>query len=238
MKVNFPLKVNLGGSQPDSGNRGVSLKLPVTLPYSKLGGANVSRLQSRALRAIAAAVCVIDPGKALEIAREAEENPEDVIGATLDKSALDKLKELSAAISAAERNIDELPSPPDLVSVVARAVNADAKLAEAAISAMREDCDGDYDSKMFSAALNWVAAIDYRLLQNAPREGVRERLISILPETLEATAALEERVTELEASLKATGAALEKRLKMLESEVKAMQEPASASAKKDKGATK
>ncbi|MEW5250047.1 hypothetical protein [Microbulbifer discodermiae] len=201
MKINIPLNVDSDTNGCEAAHRGARLRLPLGLSRSKLGLVEPSRLQSRTLRAIAAAVSVLNPAKALEISQQAEESPEDVVGATLEGAALEKLKQLSSAIATAETELADLPVPGEVVRVAARAVDADARLVGVAMARIRGEGKDKLDSQMYSAALNWVAAIDFQLLRKAPREGVRERLINLVPEAPDSDAELESRVEQLETAL-------------------------------------
>lgn len=182
----------------------VSFKVPFGIAGNNFSSSrSTTPLRSKTLRAIAAALSVVDAGKALEIVKEAKENPENVIGATLDENALDQLKILATAISNAERNRDandeEISST---IRTAAAAVRADATLTAVAVRTLVGDKTDGYESAMFAAALNWVAAIDVRLLETAPREGVKERMLNYVPASVESTAALEDRIEQLEEAVK------------------------------------
>jgi hypothetical protein len=151
------------------------------------------------VRAVAAAVAVKDPGKSLETAKLAREDPGKVIGDVNEIA----VKEIILAVEAARENPSDAKPPNDIVAA-ARIAGADAKLAYAAFGKLSVDA-------VKTAGINWVAALDGPLLERTARATAKEHLLGLLSDkqriaSLEDTVKdLKQRVEALEAKTGGTG---------------------------------
>jgi len=169
MTVNIP--VNLGPPAASAAGGG-----PLTLPLgiggavSKLASAVGSR-EARALRAVAAAAPIARPRRALEVAKEAREDP----GASFGKAAEIDLKPVLEKVVQAQQDRSGAPTPTGIERAVAREVGADPVLVAAASSVVKgSDAAAD-------ASLYWVASVNLDLYERATRAAVRESLLDTIP---------------------------------------------------------
>jgi hypothetical protein len=170
MSVNFPLSL---GARPAPAAGGSTVALPIGLGGGRLGALAraVTARESPALRAVAAAAPIAQPQRALEVAKEARDNPEVTLGKLVDAD----LKPVLDKVIQAQRDRSGAPTPSGVERVVAREVGADPVLVAVASSVLRTNAQAT------DAALYWVALANLDLHERATRAAVRETLLDRIP---------------------------------------------------------
>ena len=141
-------------------------------------------------RAIAAAASLIKPDTALLKAKEAKENPENIINPQLDEV---KLNELISAVNQVQDNSADAPTPNDEQIAAARSVGVSPVLVRAALDKMEEN------NIYVTTGIDWVAAVDANLLESAARAGTKVKLLDLVPSQQDRITKLEKKVNSLDA---------------------------------------
>lgn len=174
-----------GSSRSTAAKEPASLKVPINFALGKSPSTTKTEteLQARTVKAIAAAVAVVDPGKTLSIVQQIQESPADVFETIQDPNCFSQIKALIEVVTEAspeqikEHSVD--PPTANIIRFAANTIGADPGLTAVAIKAMQLN-EGGYECTVFSQALTWVAAVDHRLLNAVPWVVLRERMLSYI----------------------------------------------------------
>ena len=163
---------NTAGSETGTPRRGLAIALPFAIGSGAAGTATTAlkpRNSSQVL-AIAAAVAIEDRAEAFAIAREAKENPENVLVLAFDET---KVNALLAAVQVAQ---DDPSKDFEITSVdraVAGAIGANPRLVAAARDTL--DANNSTDARLWAVRL-----IDPNLLDRAARAAGRAEALDAL----------------------------------------------------------
>lgn len=188
MSVQIPLN---GSAQTATAARGVTIPIGGSVQVPRVFG---SSREEKVIRAVAAAAALADPAAALELARQAVNDPGTVAGNTVDRPTLDPvLQKVAAAVDA-----PAAAQPTTEQRAAARAVNVDAALVAAAQSAVQAGGEA-----AATEAREWVADIEPVLLERAAQAGLRQRNIDFVPAKAAASLSTASRLDALELRVKA-----------------------------------
>ncbi|MDP1913222.1 hypothetical protein [Brevundimonas sp.] len=175
MSIAIPLSTasTAAGARP-----GIRLALPFGAGAAAASALVVSGPKSDALRAVAVAASVIALERALDVVKQARDDPATPVG-NIDK---DLLLPVFQAVQRVQEDRTSGPSADDTLAAVARAVGADAALAAAARAALDQGRNpGDKTTPTIDSCLNWVASVNVDLLDRCAQQ-VRARLIDVFPD--------------------------------------------------------
>jgi hypothetical protein len=188
MSVQIPLN---GASASASASGGVAIPIGSTLQVPQVFGAS---REEKVVRAVAAAAALQDPAAALELAKQAINDPGAVAGNVIDRPTLDPvLQQVAAAVDA-----PAAAQPTSEQRAAARAVNVDAALVAAAQSAVQ--AGGETAA---TEAREWVADIEPVLLERAAQAGLRQRNIDFVPARAAVSLSTSSRLDALDQRVKA-----------------------------------
>ena len=192
MSIRIPLNLQPRVvSSATSSRPGIRLNLPLRL-VSFLGTATTAEQEREAqvpsspdqgrdaqvLRAVAAAASLSTPRRALELAQEARDNPENVIAPTLTDEQKRGLNSMLLAVTRVQDDRSGAPIPNAAHQAVARAVGVDPVLVAAAHAEIERD------DTVADPGLQWVASVNGELLDHAARAGAREKQLGLVPSQL------------------------------------------------------
>jgi BMFP domain-containing protein YqiC len=188
MSVQIPLN---GSAQSATATRGVTIPIGGTLQAPRFFG---SSREEKVVRAVAAAAALQDPAAALELAKQAVNDPGAVAGNVIDRPALDPvLQTVAAAVDS-----PAAAQPTSEQRAAARAVNVDAALVATAQSAVLAGGE-----TAVTEAREWVADIEPVLLERAAQAGLRQRNIDFVPARAAVSVSTSSRLDALEQRVKA-----------------------------------
>ncbi|WP_148306598.1 hypothetical protein [Gemmatirosa kalamazoonensis] len=153
-----------GGSAGSGAAAGINIPLGIGVPAL---GTGASTRETQILRAVAAAAALEDPANALELARQARDDPGSVVAPTIDAA------KLALVVDAVDRRRTDgtgAPSITALHTAAAGAIGASAALVAAGDAVLADRTNGSLPQ-----ALAWVASIDATLLERAALAGERRR---------------------------------------------------------------
>jgi hypothetical protein len=186
--LNIPLGFAAG---PQAAPVASGLNIPLGLGQTAALVGDASQREVQVVRAVAAAAALAAPGKALQIAKAAKDDP----AAFAEPAAIAEnlLSPILAAVdrAMADRQVDPPPTARQIAA--ARAVGADPVLVAAAQAALQA---GPRDAA--ETAMIWVAAINPQRLEAAAGAGARRRQLELVPQPSQ-----QRRLDQIEARLKA-----------------------------------
>jgi hypothetical protein len=186
MAVNIPLGLAAAPAAPVA----PGLNIPLGLGQTAAVVGEASQREVQVVRAVAAAAALAAPGKALQIAKAAKDDPAAFAEPAIAENLLSPI--LAAVDRAmADRQVDPPPTARQIAA--ARAVGADPVLVAAAQAALQA---GPRDAA--ETAMIWVAAINPQRLEAAAGAGARRRQLELVPQPSQ-----QRRLDQIEARLKA-----------------------------------
>lgn len=175
MSIAIPLST---ASAATGARPGIRLALPFGAGAAAASALVVSGPKSDALRAVAVAASVVALERALEVVKQARDNPATPVG-NIDKGLL---LPVFQAVQRVQEDRSSAPSADDTLAAVARAVGADAALAAAARASLDQGRNpGGKTTPTIDSCLNWVASVNVDLLDRCAQQ-VRARLIDVFPD--------------------------------------------------------
>ncbi|MFG1934408.1 hypothetical protein ACGFK1_27765 [Mycobacterium sp. NPDC048908] len=188
MSVQIPLN---GSAQSPTAARGVTIPIGGAAQVPRFFG---SSREEKVVRAVAAAAALQDPAAALELAKQAVNDPGGVAENVINRPALDPVLQAVAAAVDAPAAVQ----PTSEQRAAARAVNVDAALVATAQLAVQ--AGGDTAA---TEAREWVADIEPVLLERAAKAGLRQRNIDFVPARAAVSLSTSSRLDSLEQRVKA-----------------------------------